>query len=309
MNVKILFVKTNVFVLSLLITFNLKAQIELDTQVVDTVSIGARSGFTPDDFIRMTKSDTSFLRAFRNLRAIEHSAVSKVVILDQSNNNLGSIIRRSQTNVSNNKSLTNINEELVSGNYYKKNGEHRYYTTEMFDKVFYPKDSVPIVNKVGTSYEQQKPEERSRIEKHYEQLKTFMFTPGIGVDGVPLIGKKLNLFEPPMKDRYDFEVNKVTLFDSIPCYEFAVKKKASTKMNEISIEYIYTYYDRRTMQIIKRKYHLIDQTVFFDFNIYMDITLNLLEGEYVPTKIIYSGEWDIPFNKPERIQFKMLCDY
>jgi hypothetical protein len=292
-----------------LYSFESISQLELDTNYVDTVSIKSSSGFTAEDFIRMTKSDTSFLRAFRNLRAFEHTAVSKVVILDQSNNNLGSIIRKSNTRVNNNVGFTQITEELVGGNYYKKNGEHRYYTTEMFDKVFFPQDSFPIINAVGGAYEQQKPQERSRIEKHYEQLKTFMFTPGIGVDGVPLIGKKLNLFEMPTKELYDFKVNKVTLFDTIPCYEFAVVKKESTSMNDISIEYIYTYYDRRTMQIIQRKYHLIDKTILFDFNIYMDITLKLLENEYVPTKIVYSGEWDIPFNKPERIQFKMLCDF
>lgn len=308
MNLIKLFVVTNIVVFNLILSLTSVGQYDINTQYMDTLSIRVSSSFTPEDFIEMTKKDTSFLRAFRNLRGFEHSAKTKVVILDKSNDSKASLLRSSHVKQGPNKGFVNIDEELVSGRYYNRKGEHKYYTTEMFDKVFFPSDSFPIYNQVGV-YNQKKPIERSRIEKHYEQLKTFMFSPGLGVDGVPLIGDKLNIMESPMKELYNFEVKEVTLFDSIPCYEFGITKKSTTDIDDISIDYIYTYYDRRTMQIIQRKYHLFDQTLLFDFDIYMNITLELYKDEYVPKKIVYSGEWDIPFNRPERIQFTMLCEY
>ena len=50
------------------------AQYKADNDILDvkldTVSI-THSGFTVEDFIRMTKTDTSFYRAFKNLRIFD----------------------------------------------------------------------------------------------------------------------------------------------------------------------------------------------------------------------------------------------
>jgi hypothetical protein len=38
----------------------------------------------------------------------------------------------------------------------------------------------------------------------------------------------------------------------------------------------------------------------------MNIELNNFEGELLPTKITYQGNWDIPFHKEERASFLIV---
>ena len=49
-----------------------------DTALVDTVSLKYKKGFDIQDFIKMTKADTSFYRAFKNLRMYPHISENKI---------------------------------------------------------------------------------------------------------------------------------------------------------------------------------------------------------------------------------------
>ena len=176
-------------------------------------------------------------------------------------------------------------------------------------KFFFPKDSFELKNIVGKAYEQKQPVAKTREEKHYEQLKTFIFSPGTGVEGVPIIGRNLDVFDGKTRKFYDFTISKVSFKDTVPCYLFSVQKKKSVKDSKITIEYIHTYYDRRTMNIIARNYRIIDNTVLFSFDITIKIELDKIKNEYVPLLIQYQGEWDIPLKLPERMYFKKTMQY
>lgn len=292
--------------------FVLKSQVLINEELLDvkldTLSITS-SGFTVDDFIRMTKTDTSFYRAFKNLRVFPHIANSKVVAYQKKGKEKGELKRVSELKIENNKSYIHIKSEKTNGKFYNKKGEHIYYTAEMFDKVFFPKDSFTLNNIVGKAYSQKTPSSKSKEEKHYEQLKTFIFSPGTGVDGVPIIGKNLNVFDGKTNKYYDFTISKVNFKDSVPCYLFSVQKKKNIKDSKITIEYIHTYYDRRTMNIIARNYRIVDNTVLFSFDITIKIELDKLKDEYVPLLIEYDGEWDIPLKSPEKMYFKKSIHY
>lgn len=290
----------------LLILFdNVKAQLYPILNELDTVSVSMKTGFDAEDFIRMTKNDTSFLRAFKNLKYYAHSESSKVRVLEKDGGDKASMDRLSKLARWDNQAVTVITKETTEGKYYKRNGEHKYYTAQMLDKVFFSLDTFTVDNRVGEAYQQQKPSERSREAKHYEQLKSFMFSPGTGVDGVPFIGNKLDIFDGKMKDKYNFKIEKVDYKNSIPCYLFKVELKEETKENEVSIIYIHTYYDRRTMNIIARDYRLKDWTLLFNFDITINIELNYIKGEYLPSLIRYNGDWSVPLKSAERIFFEM----
>jgi|TARA_B100000795_G_scaffold265853_1_gene248233 hypothetical protein len=284
-----------------------KAQQEvvLDTSFIDTIGISVSNGFAAEDFIRMTKKDTSFYRAFKNLKLFPHISNSEVKIYDK---NWGQIAKMNRTadHFSNGKiGWIKVIDENTDGKFYNRKGEYKYFTAEMYDKVFFEKGRFRVSNNVDSAYAQQEVENRSKEEKYYEQLKTFMFSPGLGVEGVPFIGYKLNIFDGKMTKYYDYLLEKTMFRDSIPCYKFTVKIKDGVKKEKVVITNLTTFYDRRTMKVIARSYALKQTTIMFSFDIQMFILLGLQFDEYLPLEIKYNGAWDVPFKKPERISFKM----
>jgi len=276
---------------------------------IDTVSVRIK-GFTAEDFIKSTKKDTSFYRAFKNLKIYQHQQYAKVLVLskkkeDGENIEKASMWRKTTHHNKNNRAWITVDSETTKGKFYKKNGEHRFFTGEMFDKVIFYRDTVFASNTVSAPYVQKKPNDRSKKEKYYEQLKTFMFSPGTGVKGVPFIDQKLNIYSEKMRPYYNFTLKKVNYQDSIPCYLFESRKKNDVKESKVVIQYLQTYYDRRTMNIIARKYRIKDRTILFDFDIIMAVHLIKIKKEYFPSSIKYLGNWDVPFKKRERLRFEI----
>lgn len=305
-------VSTNLSWLIFLMPLFLSAQEDFifDTVKVDAISIDVKKGFQPEDFIRMTKEDTSFLKAFKNLKFFPHQSNNDVIIFDKKWTQIASLKRTAQHNSNGELGWISDVKEKTDGRVYKRNGKHKYFTAEMFDKVFFPEGKFVVDNRVDSSYQQEKPDSWNKKDKYYEKLKTFMFSPGTGVDGVPLIGKKLNIFDEKMAKWYDFKVEQTFFHDTVPCYKFSVVPKATTPDRKISITKLVTFYDRRTMNIIARSYNLKDNTALFSFDIKMYIELKYDFNEYLPIVIKYNGEWDVPLAKPEKIKFKMICsDY
>ena len=278
-----------------------------DTALVDTVSLKYKKEFDVQDFIKMTKADTSFYRAFKNLRMYPHISENKIEIFDKRWNEVGHLFRKANHFSDGSKGWIKITEENTNGKVYKKNGTHKYFTAEMYDKVFFKTGEFPVDNSVKSSYTQKKMQGLSTKDKYYEKLKTFMFSPGTKVKGVPFIGKKLDIFNDKMAKYYDFTIEKTFFKDSIPCYKFSCVKKPNVSDKQVTITRLVTFYDRRTMKIIARSYSLKDVTPMFSFDMKMFIELNYDFGEYLPLKIKYRGEWDVPFKKGEQIKFEMNC--
>lgn len=266
-----------------------------------------KGAFTVEDFIRMTKTDTSFYRAFKNLKMFPHESKTHILVKDKKGGEKAELNRIAKHFSDFKKGWIQILKESTEGKMYKKNGEHKFFTAEMYDKVFFPKDTFTVNNIVGQHYQQNQPNAKNKTEKYYEQLKTFMFSPGTGVDGVPLIGKKLEIFDGEMRKYYDYTIEKVNFQDSLPCYKFKVQVKNGVRPDKVVIKNLITYYDRRTMEVIARAYKLSQTTLLFDFDIQMYIQLKRQYNEYLPTIIRYNGSWDVPTKKPENIQFEMLC--
>lgn len=278
-----------------------------DTALVDTVALKYRKGFVVDDFIQMTKVDTSFYRAFKNLRMYPHTSNNIIEIFDKEWSEVGKINRYANHYSNGSSGWITISNEKTEGKIYKKNGTHKYFTAEMYDRIFFKKGEFPVDNTVETYYSQESLKGLSTKDKYYEKLKTFMFSPGTKIKGVPFIGKKLDIFSDKMSRHYDFTIEKTFFKDTIPCYKFSCKKKPDVPEKKVTITRLVTFYDRRTMNIIARTYALKDITPMFSFDMKMFIELNYDFGEYLPVTIKYNGEWDVPFKKGERIKFEMKC--
>ena len=124
---------------------------------------------------------------------------------------------------------------------------------------------------------------------------------------MPLIGKKMAIFDPKMSPFYDFTVSNKKYKDLTDCYVFSaiVKPEFVEKTSKTVITSLNTYFDKETFQVIARDYHLKSNTTLFDFDVTMNIELTKLGNDYVPVLIQYLGNWDIPLHKPENAVFEI----
>ncbi len=277
----------------------------LKTIVVDTAvaTVRARGGLYVQDFIDEILRDTSFYEAFRNMKKYAFTAENRVYTYDKKNKVEGKIYRKLKH--SNTKAGHKIEylAKADSGHVYKRNGKYELYTTEMFDYIFMNAYNSDFI-KGGDS-----PNAGGKNESYKDKLKTLIFSPGRPISGIPFISKKTEIFSPNMKNLYRYEFARGTYLDSIPVYRFKVTQRLDLldeQKDDIMIKELTTIFDRRNFQILGRYVDMKFKNFVMDFNVQMNIELNRFNGELLPTKISYQGNWDVPFHKEERASFLVL---
>lgn len=251
------------------------------------------------DFIDAMLKDTSFYQAFRNMKKYEFNAENRIYTYDKKNKVDGKVYRK--IHHSNNMGAHKM-EYLAkrdSGAIYKTNGKYELYTVEMFDYIFmnaYNSDFVKSDSPVGTG----------KNEGYKAKLKTLIFTPGRKVPGIPFVSGKTEIFGPEMKQFYTYQFARGTYLDSIPVYRFRVIPKTSISDGDVVIKEVTTIFDTRTFQILGRYIDLKLKNFVVDFDVQMNIECNNFNGELLPIKITYQGNWDIPFHKEERASFLIV---
>jgi hypothetical protein len=248
-------------------------------------------------------NDTSFYKAFRNMKKYSFTAENNVYSYDKKDKVEGSIYRRIFHN-NNGPYKMQILEKRDKGKVYKKNGKYSLYTVEMFDYIFmnaYNSDFTPSENIGGN---------KESNESYKDKLKTLIFSPGRPVK-MPLIGNKTTIFTPNMRQYYDYTFFRGTYLDSIPVYVFKVKIKpnlSSWTEDGIMIKELITTFDMRNFQILGRSVDMKLDNLAFEFDVKMNIELGYFGDDQtlLPTKITYQGNWDIPFKREERASFLIL---
>jgi hypothetical protein len=171
----------------------------------------------------------------------------------------------------------------------------------MFDYIFMNAYNSDFVKSEGTS-----PANKGKNEGYKAKLKTLLFTPGRKVSGIPFISSKTEIFGPDLRQFYNYEFARGKYLDSIPVYRFKVIRKPSTVEGDVMIQEMTTIFDMDNFQILGRYIDMKYSNMLFDFNVQMNIELNKFNGELLPIKISYQGNWDIPFHKEERASFLIV---
>lgn len=251
------------------------------------------------DFIDAVISDTSFYKAFRDMKRYSFIAENRIMSYDKKNRVNGKIYRKIQHT---NRDKTHKVEYLAksdSGSLYKKNGKYQLYTVEMFDYIFgnaYNSDFTNGPSSAGSG----------KNASYKSKLKTLIFRPGTKVKGIPFISSKTEIFSPELRQFYYYQFARGTYLDSIPVYRFKVIRKPSTAHDDVMINEMTTIFDTRTFEILGRYIDMKFNNMFASFNVQMNIELNRFNGELLPVKISYQGNWDVPFHKEERAAFLIL---
>lgn len=267
--------------------------VNLDEHVVKA----KRYGFDVNGFIRRVEEDTTFYRAFKNLRVVGFTADNDIRITDKKGGKtVASLLSRTQQHMRNGCRSMEVLEEKTTGNFYDRKGDYNYYTAELYANLFFTK---------GTVCNEDSGPAKGSLARHRSQLKQLIFNPGKPITGVPVVGSKVAVFDRNLMRYYDFSVTSGT-FAGVDCYVFgAVMKKNLSSIDRAEIVYdqLITWFSKETMEIVGRRYSLSYKTLIFDFNVKMNVEMTKFGDLLLPALITYDGTWNVPFKKRETALF------
>lgn len=266
---------------------------------LDEVVVNAkRIGFDVNGFIKRVEDDTTFYRAFKNLRIIGFTADNDIRITDKKGGKtIASLKSRTRQIMKGNCRTMDVLDEITTGNFYTKKGDYNYYTAELYANLFFTKGTV--CNGGGS-------EAKGSLQRNKAQLKQLIFNPGKPITGVPVVGSKVAVFDPNLMRYYDFSITAQQYAGGTECYVFsAVMRKNLSSLDRAEIVYdeLITYFSKETMEIVGRKYSLSYKTLLFDFNVKMNVQMTKMGDLLLPALITYDGTWDVPFKKRETAVF------
>jgi hypothetical protein len=293
------------FMLSVLLLFSLclLAQHKKDTIIkvnenyITLSEIVLNNKLNVPSFIKRVKNDTTFYKAFRNLRIIGYTALNDIKMLDKNGNTEASLRSTTKQIRSGNCRKMQVLKQTTTGDIFDKQGNFNYYTAQLYAGLFFTKDSVCGENNIVKGYEFST-RGLSGIEKHKEQLKMLFFNPGKKINGLPFVSNKTPIFDESMSDKYNMSID-YRDYNSIPCYVFTIKVK-DDKKNDVVINEMTTWFNEKNFEIVARNYSLSYDAGLYDFNVEMEVNMTKVGDLLVPSLLRYNGNWKAIFKKRER---------
>lgn len=271
--------------------------VKVDENYITLSEIVINKNLDIASFIKRVKTDTSFYKAFRNLRIIGYTSINDIRMLDNQGKTLASLNSTTkQIRRGNCRRMRALNQQST-GDFFDKNGNFNYYTAQMYAGLFFTKDSVCGENNIVKGHEFST-SGLTGIERHKEQLKMLFFDPGKKINGLPFISNKTEIFSPEIADNYDMKID-YKEFNEVPCYVFSINVKKGKK-SDVVIDEMTTWFDAKTFDIVARNYSLKYDAGVYDFDVKMKVQMTKVGNLLVPSLLAYNGNWKVVFNKRER---------
>lgn len=248
-------------------------------------------------FIQRIKDDTSFYKAFKNLRILGFTSRNDIRMNDSKGKliaSLNSITR--QLRADNCRTMKKVNE-TVTGDIYDSNGHFNYYTANMYASLFFTNGKVCGEDNIVKGKEFST-KGKSGMEKHKEQLKMLFFNPGKKISGLPFMSNKTEIYEDEMAEYYDMSID-MDLYNNVSCYIFRQKVKPG-KEGKVVIDEMTTWFNDSTFEVVGRNYLLSFDATVYDFKVNMEVLMTNYNGLTVPSLIRYVGNWKVVTKKRER---------
>ena len=275
--------------------------IEMDEVVVGDI----KGGWDVNAFIRRVRTDTTFFKAFKGLRVVSHTAANDIKILNKRGGTQASYASRTRTTVSRGCRSMTTSDERVTGDFFKRHGDYRYFTAELYAYLFFTEgticgDNDIVAGSLGARG-------AGSIEKAKYQLKQLIFNPGSKIQGIPLIGNKASIFEPEMARKYNFRLMSVE-YAGEPCYLFRALPKKEY-VDDVVYNELSTWFRKSDYSIMARDYSLSYRTPVYDFDVKMRVRLTPVGSRNLPSRIEYDGNWRVATQGRERGRFSTVFTY
>ena len=265
------------------------------SQMIQLSEVVVRNKLDVAAFIERVKNDTTFYKAFRNLRVINFTSLNDIRMQDKKGNVKATLQSKTKQRVSKSCRTMETVNETVTGDFYKKDSSYNYYTAELYAGLFFTREQVCGETNTVAGL-QRNVKSKKGIEKHKEQLKMLFFDPGKKIPGIPLMGDKTAIFDKDNAEKYDFSLDFVD-HNGQSCYLFTIKAKSGSG---VVIDNMQTWFNSRSMEIVARNYDLSYDAGVYDFNVHMEVQMTQIGNLTVPSTLRYTGTWDVALKKRER---------
>jgi len=248
-------------------------------------------------FINRIKNDSSFYKAFRNLRILSFSAINDIRMLDKKGGLQASLQSKTRQLRSGNCRTMETLEENVTGDFYDHDKQYNYYTASMYASLFFTNGKICGEDNIVTGREFSTAG-KSGMEKHKEQLKMLFFNPGKRINGLPFMSNKTAIYDDEMADRYDMSID-MDVRNGQSCYIFNQNVKPG-RSGSVVVDEMTTWFNAETYEVVARTYSLSYDAGVYDFKVNMEVQMSSFNGLTVPTLIRYNGNWKAITKKRER---------
>ena len=269
-------------------------------KMVTLTEVTVRTDINVAKFMERVKNDTTFYKAFRSLHLVGFTSLNDIRLRDKKNKVIASLQSKTIQQREANCRTMQVVEEKTTGNFYDKDRDYNYYTAELYASLFFTKGKVCNETNIVKGIDLD-PKSQKGIEKHKQQLKMLFFNPGKKISGIPLMGDKIDIFDPDRAKYYDFLID-YDDYEGEPCYLFSIKAKTDLKgkKDKIVIDSMTTWFHPKTMEVLARKYDMSYNAGVYDFNVHMEVQMTRFGKYLLPKTLRYVGTWDVAFKKRER---------
>lgn len=275
--------------------------VNFEQKAVTLKEVVVRSNLNVPAFIRRVKDDTTFYKAFLNLKVLGYSSINDVRMMDKQGKPEATLQSKTIQRVKDGCRWTEVIEEKHTGDIYDRHGDFNYYTAQMYAGLFFAFDTICGESNLASGA-RFSIEGKSGMAKHKEQLKMLFFNPGKRIPGLPFIGNKVALFDDDVAARYDFTID-MQEYRGNMCYVFRVSPMqglSGSQGSQIVINEMTTWFNSETWEITGRNYDLSYNAGVYDFDVHIEVEM-AKAGEYlVPRVMRYNGNWNVIFKKRER---------
>lgn len=280
-------------------------------QVRDTVDAGGamvtlsevvvRSGMDVNGFIERVRRDTTFYKAFRNLRVLSYSSLNDIRMAGRRGRQGAGYRSRTRQTAWLGCRVTRVIESSQTGDFFERDGSHRYYTARLYDALFHSFDTLCGQHNLVRDHA---PRTRgtSGMDRHKEQLKTLFFNPGADIPGIPLMGDKTRIFDADHRPLYDFDID-IQDRKGVRCYVFRISARKDLGMldrDRIVIDEMETWFDYRSFEVMERTYAMRYDAGVYRFDVRMHVELGHAGRYLVPTLVRYDGSWKVALKPSEQ---------
>jgi len=148
--------------------------VAIDNQSFTLSEVVVRNNFDYKSVLAAIKQDTTFYKAFRNLRIIGFSSYNSIQMLGKDGAVKASLNSKTRQNHIGNCRTMDVLEEQTTGDFYSGNGKYNYLTPELYASLFFTKGKICGENNIVKG-RNLLTSNKSGMEKHKDQLKMLFF--------------------------------------------------------------------------------------------------------------------------------------
>lgn len=271
--------------------------IVVDGHYIELSDIVVNKGLDVATFIKKVENDTTFFKAFKNLRITGYTVANDIRMLGKNNEVIASLKGETRQVVQNHCRRMDILKQTVTGNFFDKHGDYNYYTAAMYAQLFFTKGTVcNETNIIGNPEIQM--DGLSGMARRKAQLKMLFFNPGKRIGGLPLISNKTAIFDNDMVKNYDMKIGYEETSLG-PAYVFHIQVKKGRE-SRVVINEMTTWFDTENSDVLAKNYSLSYDTGVYDFDVTMNVKMTRVGNLLAPSFISYNGNWKIMTRKREK---------